>query len=365
MAKIKQKKQLDEMTSGGTGSGAIATAPIAMGKKKVIKREDASPMIKPPANRFDTKAEAFAYAKENGGKVFKSTYNNPRTGEQIIKYYVKKDQTSESLNDVSPLMSIDRREPLITKLEKLPQGDEAFETARFWAIEELKKGNMLKARYWLYKLKKNKPTLSESKSSKKKETLTEGKLANFLPPFSSNGGLWVNDSRGDSVLEVTSHGLLSTEVAKALNQYVGIKEEMHHGGKANVILKLDPTNPMDDTMVAVLGGAGSYSLKGLRDKARREVAEMVKRLESDHPVAFRDSAYNVRQLANTLNTIATAYDELKAIRAKGGKKSRGIAVSEEKQKGVDGKACWDGYKRMGTKKKGDKTVDNCVPMKKK
>jgi hypothetical protein len=32
-----------------------------------------------------------------------------------------------------------------------------------------------------------------------------------------------------------------------------------------------------------------------------------------------------------------------------------------KQKGVDGKACWDGYKRMGTKKKGGKTVDNCVP----
>ncbi len=38
------------------------------------------------------------------------------------------------------------------------------------------------------------------------------------------------------------------------------------------------------------------------------------------------------------------------------------SMAEEKQKGVDGKACWDGYKRMGTKKKGGKTVDNCVPM---
>lgn len=37
-----------------------------------------------------------------------------------------------------------------------------------------------------------------------------------------------------------------------------------------------------------------------------------------------------------------------------------LTLAEEKQKGVDGKACWDGYKRMGTKKKGDKTVDNCV-----
>ena len=37
-------------------------------------------------------------------------------------------------------------------------------------------------------------------------------------------------------------------------------------------------------------------------------------------------------------------------------------VDEDKQKGVDGKACWKGYKRMGTKKKGGKTVDNCVPI---
>jgi len=35
-------------------------------------------------------------------------------------------------------------------------------------------------------------------------------------------------------------------------------------------------------------------------------------------------------------------------------------LPEEKQKGVDGKVCWKGYRRMGTKQKGGKTVDNCV-----
>jgi hypothetical protein len=39
-----------------------------------------------------------------------------------------------------------------------------------------------------------------------------------------------------------------------------------------------------------------------------------------------------------------------------------VNLDEEKQKGVDGKACWKGYKRMGTKQKGGKTVDNCVKM---
>ena len=33
---------------------------------------------------------------------------------------------------------------------------------------------------------------------------------------------------------------------------------------------------------------------------------------------------------------------------------------EEKKKGLDGKACWKGYRLAGTKKKGGKTVDNCV-----
>jgi hypothetical protein len=43
----------------------------------------------------------------------------------------------------------------------------------------------------------------------------------------------------------------------------------------------------------------------------------------------------------------------------------GFGLNEGKQKGVDGKACWKGYKRMGTKQKGGKTVDNCVPTGKK
>jgi hypothetical protein len=38
----------------------------------------------------------------------------------------------------------------------------------------------------------------------------------------------------------------------------------------------------------------------------------------------------------------------------------GEIIIIEKEKGLDGKACWKGYKQMGTKKKGGKTVDNCV-----
>ncbi len=43
-----------------------------------------------------------------------------------------------------------------------------------------------------------------------------------------------------------------------------------------------------------------------------------------------------------------------------GRQPSGHTAREEKEKGLDGKACWKGYKLDGTKKKGGKTVDNCV-----
>jgi hypothetical protein len=68
-------------------------------------------------------------------------------------------------------------------------------------------------------------------------------------------------------------------------------------------------------------------------------------------------------------------NQVKRVRAELQRREQGVAeglsftdyvnLAEAKQKGVDGKACWDGYKRMGTKKKGGKTVDNCVPTGKK
>ena len=97
-----------------------------------------------------------------------------------------------------------------------------------------------------------------------------------------------------------------------------------HENVQNPIIKLDPEDPMNNSMVAILGGAGSYSMAGLRRKARREAEEMLKNLQSDHPQAFRDAAYNVKQFANTLNTMVAALDQLNAIRRRGGVKSRGI-----------------------------------------
>ena len=60
-------------------------------------------------------------------------------------------------------------------------------------------------------------------------------------------------------------------------------------------------------------------------------------------------------------SLASKLAEAKGVCPDCGKPSY-TTLPEEKQKGVDGKVCWKGYKRMGTKKKGGKTVDNCVKM---
>ena len=100
--------------------------------------------------------------------------------------------------------------------------------------------------------------------------------------------------------------------------------EAHVLNHDNVIYRLDRENPMSDTEVAVLGGAGRYSLKALRDKARKEAAALAQDLSIEHGGAFRRSAENIKQLTNTINTIVAAYNELARLRRKGGRGSRGI-----------------------------------------
>jgi|TARA_R100000234_G_scaffold46384_1_gene27664 hypothetical protein len=46
----------------------------------------------------------------------------------------------------------------------------------------------------------------------------------------------------------------------------------------------------------------------------------------------------------------------------GRRRSEQMISPFNKAKGIDGKACWKGYKLQGTKKKGGRTVDNCVKM---
>jgi len=102
--------------------------------------------------------------------------------------------------------------------------------------------------------------------------------------------------------------------------------------KTKVIYRVDKEAPMDNTEVLVIGGAGRYSLAGLRNKARREAEALAKDLEVEHGGAFRRAAQTVKQFSNTLNTVVAAYDELNDIRKGGGSRSKGIRNEDVQSK---------------------------------
>jgi len=52
---------------------------------------EASPMIKPPKNEFGKKEDAFAHAKQHGGKVMKRTFTHPTSGMQTVSYVVREE----------------------------------------------------------------------------------------------------------------------------------------------------------------------------------------------------------------------------------------------------------------------------------
>ena len=135
---------------------------------------------------------------------------------------------------------------------------------------------------------------------------------------------------------------------------------------------IDMTGDPNDPTVYGHERANPMSLKGRIVQARNQLKELAELAESDDLVAWEKITRLAKGgmfmgLEQNLEQIRHGIEQLAAKRKQGGIASRGIDknIGEAKQKGVDGKACWDGYKRMGTKKKGGKTVDNCVPTGKK
>ena len=144
--------------------------------------------------------------------------------------------------------------------------------------------------------------------------------------------------------------------------------------KINQLLEtpIDMTGDPNDPVVYGHEKANPMSLKGRIMSARAQLKELAEMAESNDLVVWEKITRLAKGgmfmgLEQNLEQIRHGIEQLAAKRKQGGIASRGIDknIGEAKQKGVDGKACWDGYKRMGTKKKGGKTVDNCVPTGKK
>jgi hypothetical protein len=96
-----------------------------------------------------------------------------------------------------------------------------------------------------------------------------------------------------------------------------------------VIYNFDKEDPMNKTEVLILGGAGRISMAGLRKKAERESAQLAQDLKGDH-ANYRGAAHNVKQVANTINTMVAALNALSAMRSEGGANATNIPALEQR-----------------------------------
>jgi hypothetical protein len=114
---------------------------------------------------------------------------------------------------------------------------------------------------------------------------------------------------------------------------------------AEVKQRINKTKPIKEEKMNTTVELSAWML-GLNVSEQREIASKVDRIiventTDDDLIEAIDTQFGTERMKD----LAVQYIEI---------------LSEGKKKGLDGKACWKGYKLAGTKEKGGKTVDNCV-----
>jgi hypothetical protein len=165
---------------------------------------------------------------------------------------------------------------------------------------------------------------------------------------------------------------LINQYASTIAERVLMKESGEAGwgrvGMAGVGLQpidempIDMTGDPNDPTIYGHEKANPMSLKGRIMSARAQLKELAELAESNELVVWEkitrlSKGGMFMGLEQNLEQIRHGISELAAKRKQGGVASRGI----DKNIGEDNDPCWDSHKMVGTKKKGGKTVPNCVP----
>ncbi len=125
---------------------------------------------------------------------------------------------------------------------------------------------------------------------------------------------------------------------------------------------IEPSGDPNDPTIYGHAKANPMSLKGRIMQARAQLKELAQMAESDDLATWQHICKLAKGgmfmgLEQNLEQVRHGIAELAAKRKKGGVASRGI----DKNIDEDNDPCWKDYKQIGTKKKGGKTVPNCVP----
>ena len=160
------------------------------------------------------------------------------------------------------------------------------------------------------------------------------------------------------VSDIKEYKQWNTSGTKADNRLVGtpqivkFTQEMCPGSDydmfkkpAEVKQRINKTKPIKEEKMNTTVELSAWML-GLDVSEQREIASKVDKIivensTDEELIEAIDTQFGTERMKD----LAVQYIEI---------------ISEGKAKGLDGKACWKGYKLAGTKMKGGKRVDNCV-----
>jgi hypothetical protein len=134
--------------------------------------------------------------------------------------------------------------------------------------------------------------------------------------------------------------------------------------KALQDLQMDPIAGEDPEISAAIIQRKSDLEKEAKSKGIIEdsVEDLVYQIGDDFGISFSEDFEIGTEIADILEDgiVVELDDTALEYLAQHGFSFEEVQIDEAKKKGLDGKACWKGYRYAGTKMKGGRRVDNCV-----
>lgn len=138
------------------------------------------------------------------------------------------------------------------------------------------------------------------------------------------------------------------------------KADLQAKRKALQDLQMDPNSSDPEIKRAIMQRKANLE----KEAKAKGLSEDIFQIGDDFGISFSEDLEIATEIIDMMEDgiVVSLDEEAIAMLEQHGVSFHEVQINEEKEKGLDGKACWKGYRYAGTKMKGGKRVDNCVKM---
>lgn len=161
----------------------------------------------------------------------------------------------------------------------------------------------------------------------------------------------------DAVAEqIAKEEAIRQQRVRMYSQKIAERVLMKESQVTEMSIELDKNDPLQSKLNHK-SNPGTIEYRIMR--ARSQIKDLATRVDSNELIVWEAITRQFPELAMNIEEIRHGIEELAKIRKGGGRRVHNI----DKHIGEDNDPCWKDYKQIGMKKKGGKSVPNCVPKK--